>query len=119
MFLLSRWIMAAGALWLTVLAGRHLGLNIKLTGVTPAIIAVAVLAAANATVGLLVKLLTLPMSCLTLGLFGFVINALIFWLIGGTGIVRGFEVHGFKAALFGSVVMGLICGFTNKFVHRR
>jgi len=119
MRLLLRWAIAAGALWATVYAGQHLGLNIKLTGAVPAIIAVAVLAVANSLIGTIVKLLTLPISCLTLGLFGFIVNALIFWLIGGTGIVRGFEVRGFKAALFGSVVMGLICGIANRFVHRR
>jgi len=119
MRLLFRWAIAAGALWVTVYAGQQLGLNIKLTGAVPAIIAVAVLAVANSLIGTIVKLLTLPISCLTLGLFGFIVNALIFWLVGVTGIVRGFEVHGFKAALFGSVVMGLICGIANRLVHRR
>jgi len=117
MRLLLRWIIAAVAMWITVYAGRQLKLDMKLTGAVPAVLAVLVLAVANAVIGPLVKLLTLPISCLTLGLFGFIINALIFWLVGGTGIVRGFEVHGFMAALFGSVVMGLICGIANRFTE--
>ena len=119
MYLLIRWVIAAAALWLTVIVGQRLGLDMKLVGPTAAFIAVAVLAVANAVIRPLLKLLTLPISCLTLGLFGFVINALIFWLVGGTGIVRGFEVHGFWAALFGSVSMGIVCGLANRFVEAK
>ena len=117
MHLLLRWAISAAALWVTVFAGKELNLDMKLTGAVPAIIAVAVLAVANAIIGPMARLLALPINLLTLGLFGFVINALIFWLVGGSGIVRGFEVHGFIAALFGSVVMGLICGIANRFVQ--
>jgi len=116
MRLLLRWIIAAAALWITVLAGRLLRLDMNLTGAAPAVIAVVVLAVANAVIGSLVKLFTMPISCLTLGLFGFIVNALIFWLIGGTGVVKGFEVHGFIPALFGSVSMSVICGLANRFV---
>jgi putative membrane protein len=117
--LLLRWFIAAAALWLTVVAGQRLNLDMKLTGPMPAIIAVAALAVANTVIRPIVKLLTLPITCLTLGLFGFVINALIFWLVGETGIVHGFEVHGFLAALFGSVLMGIICGIANGLIRKK
>jgi putative membrane protein len=50
--------------------------------------------------------LTLPVTILTLGLFIFVINALMFWL--ASGIVGGFHVTGFWAALIGSILYSLI-----------
>lgn len=118
MHLILRWAVAAGALWLTMVLGEKLGLRIKLEGVAPAIIAVAALAVANAVIRPIAKLVTMPLSCLTLGLFGFVVNALIFWLVGGTGLVPGFKVEGFWAALFGSVVMGTICGIVNRFIAK-
>ena len=117
MHLIVKWLIAAVSLWLTVSLGKKLGLDMRLEGATPAVLAVLVLAVANAVLGNILKLLTLPISCLTLGLFGFIVNALIFWLVGGTGIIKGFEVNGFFPSLFGSVVMGIICGTANRFVN--
>ncbi len=51
-------------------------------------------------------LLTLPVTILTLGLFIFVINGLLFWLVGS--FVKGFEVQGFWAGVFGAIVYSLI-----------
>jgi putative membrane protein len=48
-------------------------------------------------------LLTLPINLLTLGLFSFVLNALLFWLVGA--LVPGFSVAGFIPALEGSVIL--------------
>ncbi len=117
MHLVIRWAIAAVALWLTVALGQQLGLDMRLEGALPAILAVFFLSIANALIGNIIKLLTLPISCLTLGLFGFIVNALVFWLVGGTGIVRGFEVNGFLAALYGSLMMGFLCGTANKFIN--
>jgi putative membrane protein len=52
-------------------------------------------------------LLTLPVTLLTLGLFLFVINALMFW--AAAGVLDGFNVAGFGAALIGSLIYSL-CG---------
>ena len=61
-------------------------------------------ALANAVLGTVLRLLSLPLSCLTLGLFGFVVNALVFWEAGAlTGATMNFW-----SALFGSVVVTLI-----------
>jgi putative membrane protein len=115
MQILLRWLASAIALYITVLVGDHLhlGLYIKpgLEGVAPAIIAVAVLAIVNAVIRPIVKFLTLPITCLTLGLFTFVINAIMFWIVGQ--VVPGFHVKGFMAALFGSVVMSVFGGLLN------
>jgi putative membrane protein len=60
----------------------------------------------NAVVRPLLVILTLPVTLLTLGLFLFVINALLFWLVAE--IVQGFAVTGFMGALVGSILYSLI-----------
>ncbi|MHB1458506.1 MAG: phage holin family protein [Armatimonadota bacterium] len=110
--LLIRWIISAIALFITAKLAQMIGIEIELSGALPAFIAVAVLTIVNAFIKPLLTLLTLPLNCLTLGLFTLVINALMFWLAGSVGI-RGFRVDGMLAALFGSIVMSLICGIAN------
>ncbi len=116
--LLARWLISAIALYLTALLAHALGVGIVLKGVGPALIAVVVLAIVNALIRPLVIVLTLPLTCLTLGLFTLVINVLMFWLVG-SGWIPGFRVEGFLAALFGSVVMGVISGLTNSLIGPR
>lgn len=116
--LLARWIISAVALYLTALLGKALGINIVVEGAASALLAVALLAIVNALIRPLLVVLTLPLNCLTLGLLTFVINALMFWLVGVIGI-PGFKVRGFLAALFGSVVMGVISGLANSFIGRK
>jgi putative membrane protein len=60
----------------------------------------------NAVVRPILVILTLPVTILTLGLFLFVLNALLFWLVAE--LVPGFEVRGFLAALIGSVLYSVI-----------
>ena len=69
-------------------------------------IAALVLGLVNALVRPILVILTLPVTILTLGLFLFVINALLFWLVAE--IVEGFRVTGFVAALVGSILYSLI-----------
>ncbi len=111
MQLLLRWIITAVALCATVYLGRMLHLGLSIDGAAPALLAVLALAVVNAVLRPLAQLIALPLSCITFGLFAFVINALMFWLVGV--LVPGFHVNGFRAALFGSVVMGLISGALN------
>lgn len=111
MQLLLRWIITAAALYATVYLGQTLGLKLSVDGAAPALLAVLVLAIVNAVLRPVAQLITLPLSCLTFGLFAFVVNALMFWLVGK--LVPGFRVDGFLPALFGSVVMGLISGALN------
>ena len=66
----------------------------------------AVLALLNATLGKVIKLLTLPITCLTLGLFSLVINAAML-LLAGT-LELGFRVDNFVAALVGSVILAIV-----------
>ncbi|NTW14940.1 MAG: phage holin family protein [Candidatus Moranbacteria bacterium] len=68
------------------------------------------LAAVWGILGLVVRpvlvVLTLPVTILSFGLFVFVINAILFAWLGG--VIQGFSVDGFGAALFGSLVMSLV-----------
>jgi putative membrane protein len=118
MHLLLRWIGSAVALYVTVYAGRALGLRLwiepGLQGVVAALVTALLLGVVNAVVRPIVKFLTLPLTCLTLGLFSFVINAALFWIVGQ--FVYGFHVSGFLAALFGSVVMSIVGGLLNTFL---
>ena len=115
MHLLLRWAVSALALYLTVLMGRALGLRFYvapgLAGAEGVLLFVLALGVANAVLRPLLKALTLPLTCLTLGLFGVVINAFLFWLAGQ--FVPGVRVGGWLAPLFGSVVMGLVGGLLN------
>ena len=119
--LFIRWIISAIALYLTALLSRATGakiLEITVTGAMSALLAVVILAIVNALIRPLVILLTLPLNCLTLGLFTIVINALMFWLVGSVW-PEGFKVHGFLAALFGSIVMGVIVGIASRWTEQR
>lgn len=97
--LLLKWAASAAALYVVtlVIPGVHVG------SVTAALIAAIVIGLVNATLGSLLKMLTLPIGCLTLGISGLLINGLMFLL--AAKIVDGFHVTGFLPAFLGSVVM--------------
>jgi len=113
--LLIRWVVSAIALYATALLAGWLHIGIKVSGAGSALLAVVALAIINALIRPLVIALTLPLNCLTLGLLTFVINALMFWLVG-SGWLRGFRVEGFWAAMFGSIVMGVVSGLANSLI---
>ena len=103
MRLLIRWFLLAGALLLVT----HLYGGVALVGYSAALIAAFVIGLLNTLVRPVLVLLTLPVTLLTLGLFLFVINALMFW--AAAGVLEGFNVNGFVAALVGSLIYSL-CG---------
>jgi putative membrane protein len=76
------------------------------SGPLAALIAALVIGFINATIGLLLKILTFPLTLLTLGLFWFVINALM--LEFASALVPGFQVRGFFAAFVGAIVLSLV-----------
>ena len=96
MRLLLHWILSAVAVWIVA----HIVPGISVSGPTAALIAALVIGLINATLGLLLKILTFPLTILTLGLFWFVINALMLEL--AAAFVRGFYVRGFIPALIGA-----------------
>ena len=73
---------------------------------TSALIAALVLGLLNTIVRPVLVLLTLPVTFITLGLFLFVINALMFW--SASGLLNGFHVASFTAALIGSLIYSVL-----------
>ena len=102
MRLLLHWVISAVAVWIVA----HIVRGISVDSATAALIAAAVIGLINATLGLMLKILTFPLTILTLGLFWFVINALMLEL--AAALVRGFYVRNFIAALIGAVMLSLV-----------
>ena len=102
MKLILKWLFSAAAL----LAVAYLYTGVTVTSFTSALIAAAVLGALNAVVRPVLVLLTLPVTLVTLGLFLFVINALMFW--AAASLLSGLQVTGFVAALIGSLIYSVL-----------
>ena len=91
--------------------------DITISGFGTAMLAAFVMGLVNVAIRPVLSLLTLPLNLLTLGLFSFVINAILFALVAG--IVPGFEIHGFLSALIGSLLMAIMTGVLGTFVPGR
>ncbi|MGJ7485538.1 phage holin family protein [Variovorax sp. LT2P21] len=102
MRLLLRWLLSAAAL----LAVTYLYSGVQVSSFTSALIAAAVIGLLNMVVRPVLVVLTLPVTIVTFGLFLFVINALMFW--AASGLLGGFVVTGFVAALIGSLIYSLL-----------
>ncbi len=105
--LLARWIVNAAALLLVA----YLYPGVQVTTFFAALMAALALGLVNAIIRPILVILTLPVTILTLGLFIFVINALMFWLVAE--VIKGFTVTGFFAALIGSILFSLITLLTS------
>jgi putative membrane protein len=103
MKLIVRWLLLAAALLLVA----YLYPGVTVAGFGAAMLAAFVLGLLNTLVRPLLVLLTLPVTVVTLGLFLFVINALMFW--AAASVLQGFGVTGFAAALIGSLIYSA-CG---------
>jgi putative membrane protein len=104
MSLLIRWASSAIALYLITLFVP----GVTVTGITATLLAALAIGLINATLGNLLKLLTFPIGCFTLGISRLIINALMFWL--ASALISGFHVNGFFPALLGSVALALVSG---------
>jgi len=102
MRMLLQWLFNA----LALLALPHIFTSITVDSVPTALIVAVVLALVNTLIRPLLVILTLPVTILTLGLFIFVINGLLFWAVGS--FFPGFHVAGFWAGVFGAIVYSLI-----------
>jgi putative membrane protein len=98
MKLLSKWLLSAAAL----LAVAYLYGGVEVRSFQAALLAALVIGLFNLVLRPLLVLLTLPVTIVTLGLFLFVINALMFWW--AAGLLDGFYVRSFGAALLGSLI---------------
>ncbi|WP_133700480.1 phage holin family protein [Roseateles toxinivorans] len=112
MKIIVRWLLLAAALLLVA----HLYSGVHVTSFGAAMIAALVLGLLNTLLRPVLVLLTLPVTVITLGLFLFVINALMFW--AAANLLDGFAVAGFSAALIGSLIYSL-CGMAIDVVVER
>jgi putative membrane protein len=120
-----RLLVGVAALWITSILAQQLGLPLVIGSASGAVLAVIALSFVNAVIRPVVSFFAMPLRCMTFGLIGIVINALLFLLVGQLGI-EGFRVGApgqplqtLLAALFGSVVMGIVSALLNAFVRPR
>lgn len=99
MKLLAKWMLVA----LVFLALPHILPGISISAFTIALIVAFFWGLANAVIRPVLLVLFLPITVLTLGLFSFVVNALLFW--GIASFVQGFEVADFSSAFLGALIM--------------
>jgi len=99
--LIAKWLIVA----LSFLLAAYLVPGIVVESFYTALILAFVWGVINLTVKPILTILTLPVSILTLGLFSFVINALLLWFLGT--VIKGFEVDGFIAAFLGALVIAI------------
>ena len=100
--LLIVWLINA----LALLALPYVVPSVQVESFMTALVAALLLGLVNSLIRPLLVLLTLPVTIVTLGLFVFVINALLFWFVAS--FVKGFSVGGFWSAFFGAIVYALI-----------
>ena len=100
--MLLHWILNA----LALLVVAHFVSGFVVSNFVSALIAVVVIGLLNATLGLLLKFVTLPLGILSFGLFFLVINAVVLWF--SSKFVPGFEVNTFKAAFLGALALALV-----------
>ncbi|HMN22264.1 MAG TPA: phage holin family protein [Ottowia sp.] len=98
MILIVKWLLSACALLL--IAYLYSGVQVASFG--SALVAALVIGLLNMLLRPVLVVLTIPITLITLGLFLFVINALMFW--AASGLLAGFHVRGFGAALLGSLM---------------
>ena len=102
MKLLIHWIISAASLVIVA----YLIPGIELRGLGPALIAPIAIGLINATIGFILKIVTFPITLLTLGLFWLVLNALMLML--AAYFVPGFYIAGFWSAFFGAIVLSVV-----------
>ena len=107
--------------WLTltfaIIVTAYLLDGIQVSGFWSALFAAAVLGILNAFFRPIILILTLPINILTMGLFTFVINALL--LMMASGIISGFNVAGFWSAVFGALLISVVSWLINGFIGER
>ena len=100
--LLLHWFISAASLLIVA----YLFPGIEVRGFGTALVAPVVIGLINATIGFIMKIFTLPLTILTLGIFWLVINALMLQL--AAALVPGFFIAGFWSAFFGAIVLSIV-----------
>jgi putative membrane protein len=102
---------------ISIIITSYLVDGIWVDGFFSAFFAAAVLGILNALFRPILIIITLPINFITFGLFTFVINALLLKMV--SGVVPGFHVYGFWAAVFGSLIISLVSWVLSSFVNER
>jgi len=110
--ILIKWFASAAAF--LVLPYIIAGITVK--GVGTALVLALLWGIVNVTIKPILLVLTLPINLLTFGIFTFIINGFLLWVLGG--MIKGFEVHGFLAAVLGALVLSAIGTITHWAIHR-
>lgn len=108
-----RWLILTAA----ITVASYLMEGIVVAGFFSALGAAAILGVLNAFFRPILIVLTLPINLLSLGLFTFVINAMLLKMV--SGVIGGFQVHGFWTAVFGSLVISLVSWLLSSFINAR
>ena len=103
MRMLLNWVLSALAVWIVA----QLVPGVHVSGWKGALIAALVIGFINATIGLVLKIITFPLTLVTLGVFWLVINGLMLELASAL-LAPAFEVRGFVAAFIGAIVLSLV-----------
>jgi putative membrane protein len=113
MGLLVRWLILTAAITIA----SYLINGIEVSGFFSAFFAAAILGVLNVFFRPILLILTLPINILTLGLFTFVINAVLLKM--ASGVISGFEVHGFWSAVWGALIISLVNWLLSSFITDR
>ena len=108
-----RWLTLTGA----ILFASYMLDGIHVSGFMSALGAAAILGILNAFFRPIALILTLPINIVTLGLFTFVINAVMLKM--ASGVISGFDVQGFWPAVFGALIISLVSWGLNTFISER
>lgn len=100
--LLVSWVVTA----LALLIVAYVIPGFKVDSLKSALVAAIVIGLVNATLGLVLKIVTFPLTVITLGIFWFVINALMLML--AAKMVSGFSISSFWVALFGGILLSIV-----------
>ncbi len=106
--LLVKWLLSATSIFLV----SYFLPGIEVPSFTVALIVAFVLGILNVTLGTILKFLTFPITILTLGLFAFVVNGFVFWLV--PKVVDGFRVDSFWYAVLGALVVSIVTAMLNR-----
>jgi len=107
-----RWLVIAVA----ILFASSILPGIRVESLTTAVVAAAILGIINTFLRPVLLILTLPLTILTLGVFAFVLNALMLLLVAH--FVPGFEVDGFFWAFLGALIVSIVSWIANRFINR-
>ena len=100
--ILIHWALSAVAIWIV----SQIVPGVIVDGIVAALIAAIVIGFVNATIGIVLKIMTLPLTIMTLGIFWLIINALMIEL--AANFIPGFFIASFASAFWGSIVLTLV-----------